>query len=170
MTLAGRDLKIPSPEDLILMLSIHAAKHVWGRLIWLCDIAEIVGLEKLDWDWIRGQARELGIERILGVTLLLGNRLLGMERAVCEDRTAQGFAEQIAISMAAGVEYEEEKMSYFRLMMRLRERRTDGMRFLWRLAFTPGPGEWKAVRLPQILFPFYRVVRLGRLMGKGVRR
>ncbi|MGB6404272.1 MAG: nucleotidyltransferase family protein, partial [Candidatus Sulfotelmatobacter sp.] len=39
VTVAGRPVKTPCPEDLLLVLSVHAAKHVWGRLIWLCDIA-----------------------------------------------------------------------------------------------------------------------------------
>jgi hypothetical protein len=64
------------------------------------------------------------------------------------------------------VEYEEEKLSYFRLMMRLRERRWDRVRFASRLALTPGPGEWQAVRLPRPLFPLYRIVRLARLAAR----
>ena len=175
VTLAGRPVKTPSAEDLLIVLSLHAAKHVWGRLIWLCDIAQILKRENLNWDWVRSQAEELGIERILHITLLLANRLLGVGipeafgGAVGADKAAQGLAEQIAVSVAAGFSYEEEKLSYFRLMMRLRERRSDRLRFLARLAFTPGPGEWEAVRLPKVLFPFYRIVRLGRLARRFAR-
>ncbi len=175
VTVAGRGVKTPSPEDLLLVLSVHAAKHVWGRLIWLCDIAQIVRQENLNWDWVRSQAQELGIERILHITLLLANRLLdaaippSIENAVAADRAAQTFAEEIAVAVAAGVTYEEQQVSYFRLMMRLRERRADRMRFLARLTFTPGPGEWEAIRLPKSLFPLYRIVRLARLVARGLR-
>ena len=175
VTVAGRRAKTPSPEDLLIVLSVHAAKHGWGRLIWLCDIAQIMKQKSLNWDWIRSQARELGIERILHVTLLLVNSLLGMtipaeiKRATRADQVAVRFAEQIAVSIAAGVKYEEEKVSYFCLMLRLRERRMDRWRFFSRLAFTPGPGEWAAVRLPRALFPLYQVVRMGRLMARLVR-
>jgi hypothetical protein len=62
-----------------------------------------------------------------------------------------------------------ESASYFRLMLRLRERRRDQMRFLTRLIFTPGPGEWAVVRLPEPLFPLYRLVRVTRLAAKLVR-
>jgi hypothetical protein len=181
VTVAGRDVKTPSPEDLLLVLSIHAAKHAWGRLIWLCDIAQIVQRETLQrenlkWDWIRSQARELGVERILHITLLLANRFLGttipvpIENAVVADRAAQAFAEEIAVAVAGGVTYEEQQVSYFRLMMRLRERRIDRMRLLARLTFTPGPGEWETIRLPKSLFPLYRIVRLARLVARGMRR
>lgn len=175
ITVAGRRVKTPSPEDLLLVLSIHAAKHVWGRLLWLCDIVRIVKRENLNWDWAQSQAHRLGVERILHITLLLANRLLTTEipapikDAVAADYAALAFVEPIAASVAAGVSYEEEKLSYFRLMMGLRERRMDRVRFLSRLTFTPGPGEWEAVRLPKILFPLYRVVRLARLASRFAR-
>ncbi|MGO9679896.1 MAG: nucleotidyltransferase family protein [Candidatus Sulfotelmatobacter sp.] len=175
VTVAGRRVKTPSPEDLLLVLSVHAAKHVWGRLIWLCDIAQIAKRDNLNWDWVQAQARHLGIERILHITLLLTNRFFAtpipaaIENAVMADRAALAFTEQIAAVVAAGVSYEEEQLSYFWLMMRLRERRMDRLRFLTRLAFTPGPGEWEAVRLPKPLFPLYRVVRLARLAARFAR-
>lgn len=174
-TVAGRNVKTPSPEDLLLVLAVHAAKHVWGRLIWLCDIAQILKRDNLNWNWVQSQARKLGIERILHVTLLLANRLLAaaipaaVENAVLADRAAGVFADEILVAAATGVSYGEEQVSYFRLMMRLRERRADRLRFLARLTFTPGPGEWEAVRLPRPLFPLYRLVRLARLAARFAR-
>jgi Uncharacterised nucleotidyltransferase len=175
VTVAGRPMKTPSPEDLLLVLSVHAAKHVWGRVIWLRDIAQILQRENLDWDRVQVRTGELGIERILRVTLLLANRFLGtaipaaIERAVLADHVARGLAEEIAAALAAGVSYDTGRTSYFRLMMRLRERRADRVRFLARLAFTPGPGEWEAVRLPGALVPLYRIVRVMRLAGRFAR-
>ena len=175
VAVAGRHVKTPSPEDLLLVLSVHAAKHVWGRLIWLCDIVQILKLGNLKWDFVRAHARAFGIERILHVTLLLANRLLAtpipgpVEESILDDRAARAFAEEIAMDVARGVSYEEQQVSYFRLMMRLRERKADRLRFLARLAFTPGPGEWEAVRLPRLLFPLYRVVRLARLASRFAR-
>jgi hypothetical protein len=176
VTIADRPVRTPSPEDLLLVLSVHAAKHVWGRLIWLRDIAQILKRENLNWDWLQARTRELGIERILRITLLLANRLLGsaipaaIENVVLADSAARGLADKIAASLASGVSYDTQQISYFRLMMRLRERRGDRVRFLTRLTFTPGPGEWGAVRLPGPLVPLYRVVRLGRLAGRFARR
>jgi hypothetical protein len=172
---ADRGVKTPSPEDLLLVLSVHAAKHVWGRLIWLRDIAQILERENLNWDWVQGRSQEFGIERILRVTLLLANRFLGtaipagIESAVLADQAARSLADEMAAALGAGVLFDTERTSYFRLMMRLRERRVDRMRFLARLTFTPGPGEWEAVRLPGALVPLYRVVRLARLAGRFAR-
>jgi hypothetical protein len=175
VAVAGRAVKTPSPEDLLLVLSVHAAKHVWGRLIWLCDIAQIVKRGNLNWDCIQSRARELGIERILHVTLLLVRRFLTapipepINDSVLADAAAAAFADEIAVAVAAGVTYEEHQMVYFWLMMRLRERLADRVRFFTRLTFTPGPGEWEAVGLPKLLFPLYRLVRLGRLAARFAR-
>jgi hypothetical protein len=175
VAVAGRAVKTPSAEDLLLVLSVHAAKHVWERLIWLCDIAQILKREKLNWDWVQALARQFGIERILHVTLLLAQQLLAapipapVEVAIAKDRAALAFSHKIGVDVARGVSYGEEQVSYFRLMMQLREHRADRMRFLARLTFTPGLGEWETVRLPKPLFPLYRVVRLARLASRFAR-
>jgi hypothetical protein len=175
-TVAGRDIKTPAPEDLLVVLSVHAAKHVWGRLIWLCDIAQIVKRQCLNWDWVRAEAHHLGIERILHITLLLANRLLAtpipeaIRDAAMADEAAHALTKQIAISVTEGISYPEQKIAYFRLMMRLRERRSDRLRFLTRLTFTPGPGEWDIIHLPKPLFPLYHLVRLARLGARWAKR
>src|SRR6202051_222451 len=175
VSVAGRRVKTPSSEDLLLVLSVHAAKHVWGRLIWLCDIAQILKRENLDWDWVQSRARQLGIERILRLTPLFVTRFCAtaipapIESAVLSDRAARDFADEVAAAVIRGVSYEQQQVHYFRLMMRLRERRLDRVRFLTRLTFTPGPGKWDAVRLPKILFPVYRMVRLARLAARFAR-
>ena len=175
-TIAGRDIKTPCPEDLLLVLSVHAAKHVWGRLIWLCDIAQIVKRQDLNWGWVRAQAHRLGIERMVHITLLLSNHFLAtpipeaIRDAAMADEAAHALTKQIAISVTDGVCYQEQKIEYFRLMMRLRERRTDRLRFLTRLTFTPGPGEWEMIPLPKPLFPLYPLVRLARLGARWAKR
>lgn len=172
VTLAGRPMRTPSADDLLLVLAVHAAKHVWGRLIWLCDIAQILQRGNLEWDRIEAQARAYGIERILHITLLLTNRFLetaipaSIANAIAADHSSHAFANQIAAAVVRGDSYEERQLSYFRLMMRLRERRADRLRFLTRLAFTPGPGEWETIRLPKPVSPLYRLVRLARLASR----
>jgi hypothetical protein len=172
---AGHAMKTPSSEDLLLVLSAHAAKHVWGRLVWLCDIARIMSLPDLNWSWVGSQAKTLGMVRILRVTMLLANRLLcapipaAAQASLAEDPAAPFFVDAMQTNIASESSYDVESMPYFRLMMRLRERSADRVRFLRRLVFTPGPGEWRAVRLPGPLFPLYRLVRLARLAARLVR-
>ena len=174
-TVAGCPMKTPCIEDLFVVLSLHAAKHVWGRLIWLCDLARIINLPKLNWSQIASQATELGVVRILRVTVVLANRLLDAaipeeaENDLPQDPAALRLADEIQQHIASEAAYDVESLAYFRLMLDLRERPADRLRFLSRLVFTPGPGEWAAVRLPRPLFPLYRFVRLFRLAAKLVR-
>lgn len=174
MSVAGRETKTLSPEDLFLILAIHAAKHVWGRLIWLCDLARIMNLPTLNWNWIGTQAKQMGIVRLLRVNLLLVKRLLGesipaaAEAALPPDTGAVALSHEIEAQIIRNEEFNVESFDYFRLMLRLRERRADRVRFLSRLIFTPGPGEWAAVTLPRPLSPLYRLVRISRLAAKVV--
>jgi len=41
-----------------------AAKHLWMRLIWICDIAERLRTQVVDWGAVCARARTLGIVRI----------------------------------------------------------------------------------------------------------
>ena len=145
ISVAGHPMKTPSLEDLLLVLSAHAAKHVWGRLIWLCDIARLISLPTLNWTWVGSQAQALGIGRIVNVTMHLANRLLGVaipaaaRENIAEDASVPLLVDEIQLHIASDEAYNVESLAYFRLMMRLRERPTDQRRFLRRLVFTPRP-------------------------------
>jgi hypothetical protein len=177
VNVAGRAMRTPSAEDLFLTLSAHAAKHVWGRLIWICDLARIMAVPNLNWPWIASQARALGVVRILRISMLAAHKLLGVaiSNAASQsffangDAVADAVTEEIQTHLVSETPYNAESLSYFRLMLRLRERASDRRRFLQRLIFTPGPGEWDAVRLPGPLFPLYSLVRLARLTARLVR-
>jgi Uncharacterised nucleotidyltransferase len=176
VTVAGREMKTPSPEDLVLVLSVHAAKHMWARLIWLCDMAQLMQMPGINWDQVKSQARALGIIRILHVTLLLSQDLLdatlppACAKDAAADSEAQAWARSIRDQIAREQSCDTESWRYFREAMRLRERRRDRIRFLWRLAVTPGPGEWRFVHLPPPLFPLYRLVRIYRLASRLLQR
>lgn len=174
VTVAGQPMRSPSPEDLFLILAAHAAKHVWGRLIWLSDLARLMRLPNLDWNWIASQAKTLGLVRILQISMLLSERML--ESAAppaaalfAADAATSALADEIQTHFLGESPYNVESFAYFRLMLRLRERPTDRWRFLHRLALTPGPGEWNAIRLPAPLTPLYRLVRLSRLAARLLR-
>jgi hypothetical protein len=73
----GQPIRTLRPEDLLLVLCVHAAKHVWVQLSWLCDIAQLAKSQQLDWNAIQDEARRLGIERIVSLNLFLAHKLLG---------------------------------------------------------------------------------------------
>jgi hypothetical protein len=165
----GRSMRTMRAEDLLLVLCVHAAKHVWLQLSWLCDIAQLAKSTQIDWNAILDEARRLGLERIVSLNLLLAHKLLGsalppaIQKRLREDPSTPILADEILCVIERSVHYDTESIPYFRLMMRLRERWQDRARFLWRLAVTPSVSEWWAVRLPKPLHPLYRLVRLSRL-------
>ncbi len=174
VTVAGYSAKTLPNEDLFLVLCAHAAKHVWQRLIWLCDLARIMALPSLDWKRIQADAQALGISRILSVSMIAAQKLLGAAipadvlDVAFEDRVA-ALVEEVRRQLFSEELYNVESLSYFRLMMRLRERRSDQLRFFGRLIFTPGPGEWETVQLPRPFSPLYRLIRLSRVAARLLR-
>lgn len=170
--LAGKPVLTLSPEDTLLVLCLHAAKHLWMRLIWVCDIAETMRTQSIDYEVVAARAQTLGVARVLGVSLWLANRLLGSavpkvaEEIAARDSATGIIVGEIAARLARGARYDLESTEYFRWILKLRERRLDRYRYLWRLVWTPGAGDLSAVRLPAALFPLYRAVRVLRLVRK----
>lgn len=172
---AGHPMTTPCAEDLFIVLSVHAGKHVWGRLIWLCDFARIMQRPDLNWNAIAAQAKDLHIVRIVRVSMLLANRMLAApippaaEATLPQDAASEKLAGDLESRIVGDTTFNVESVHYFRLMLRLRELNSDRLRFLRRLILTPGPGEWDVVRLPAGLSPLYRLVRLSRLTARFLR-
>jgi len=174
----GCEVPCLSPEDSVLVLCLHAAKHLWSRLIWVSDIAETLGsqgqAQTIDYSLVFSRAHALGIARILGVSFWLVKNVLGAElpkaaeQMITADDHVSVLGSEFAERLARGAVYDFGSTEYFRLILKLRERRGDRWRYLWRLVWTPGAGDVAAVQLPEALFPLYRVVRIGRLMRKVV--
>jgi hypothetical protein len=78
VVLAGAPVRTLAPEDLLLVLAVHGAKHYWPRLGWMCDVAELLRLHPtLEWDHVQARARSLGVQRLLWLSLRLAQHLLG---------------------------------------------------------------------------------------------
>jgi len=172
----GCEVPCLAPEDSLLVLCLHAAKHLWTRLIWLSDIAETFRSQSeaqtIDYSLAFGRARALGIVRILGVSFWLVKNVLraklpqAAEEMIAADPRVPALGAEFAARLVRGASYDFESTEYFRLILKLREQRGDRWRYLWRLVWTPGVGDVAAVQLPEALFPLYRIVRIGRLMRK----
>jgi Uncharacterised nucleotidyltransferase len=171
MDFSGTTVQTLAPEDLFLVLCVHAAKHLWARLSWIMDIARLCGSENMNWDRVKVDAKQLGITRMVGVSLRLGQELFRQPvPAILQDAVRDGEVDRVIKAviarLVAAEQVDTESVAYFRQAMRLRERAGDKWRFVSRLAKTPSLGEWQAVSLPKSLFPLYRVVRLFRLVRR----
>jgi hypothetical protein len=73
---AGADVPNMSPEITLLVLCMHGSKHVWGRLIWICDVAQLLDSSpELDWQEVLREAKRTGLTRILAFGVLLAHRV-----------------------------------------------------------------------------------------------
>ena len=75
--LAGTHVRSLPLEVYFLILSLHGTKHNWRQLKLICDIAEILRSEKVDWEHELCEADDLGLNRMLAVATLL---------AICSER------------------------------------------------------------------------------------
>src|SRR5262245_8471492 len=70
--LLGASVSNLAPEENLLVLAVHGAKHQWLRLDWVCCVAELLRAHpELDWSRALENARACASERImlLGVAL-----------------------------------------------------------------------------------------------------
>ena len=169
-SIGGQFLPTLSTEDLLLVLCLHAAKHLWMRLIWISDIAETVRTQNIDYNVLISRARALGITRIVGVSFWLAQNVREMvlpkfaEEIVNADLQVKALGQLFADRLQRSATYDFESSEYFRLILKLRERQLDRWRYFGRLVWAPGENDFAAVRLPEALFPLYRAVRLTRLV------
>jgi hypothetical protein len=63
-------------EDLLFSLCVHGSRHLWERLGWICDVAEIIARHALNWDALQQKAAAADNERMLLLGLHLAQKLL----------------------------------------------------------------------------------------------
>ncbi len=69
------------------------------------------------------------------------------EEMIAADPRVPALGSEFAERLARGATYDFESTEYFRLILKLRERRGDRWRYLWRLVWTPGAGDVAAVQI-----------------------
>lgn len=179
LSLAGTTVINLHPEDLLLYLCVHGCKHVWQRLAWICDIAELLRYPQLDWKRIIDQAQMLGVERMLLLGLLLTNDLLGtalpeevwqrMQVSVVSlaVQVRQQLFAQTAHSLGI---YKRASRSVFNVLFRLKmqERLQDRLiyfLYITHFAIKPDEKDQKFLPLPTSLSSLYYLIRPVRLIS-----
>jgi hypothetical protein len=179
VSVAGVTVRTFRPEDQLLILSAHAAKHYGERFIWFNDFAQLIKLHPdMDWPWVLAEAGRLGIQRILRVCLRLAERLLGVDLPdrVRDDLRTDPAADPLAARVLRsfwtvpldGASWAEK----IRGSLLVRERWKDRAGYLLGLTWvylTPTSNDWETVRLPERLFFLHYVLRPFRISLKYAR-
>jgi hypothetical protein len=169
-----RSTELPTlpPEDLLLILCVHGSKHLWHRLSWICDIAQMIrAYPQLNWQRVVESAQEQGIMRKVLLGLSLSNALLETElpkeisRLAQTDATVASLASNVLevlfrdppnVGPAESVFFHLKSTDGFR----------DRMLYMWGFVLTTTPGDWTANPLPGPFFPLYYLIRPLRLAKK----
>jgi hypothetical protein len=73
----GTALKTLSADDLLFSLCVHGSRHLWERLGWICDVAELIARHELNWPALLQRAAKTDSERMFLLGLHLAQKLLG---------------------------------------------------------------------------------------------
>jgi hypothetical protein len=167
---------VPAPENLLLLLCVHGSKHVWDRLIWICDVVLLLRTHpQLSWERVWQTAANCRAERMLALGLLLAEGLApGCVPEVVRERCRR---DKVAIRLAARAcewlfmprhsYYHGLRRAWFLLAMRekQRDRRPLIKRFCYQ-AITPGEADRAMFALPVWCDFLYYAVRPLRLLLK----
>ncbi len=184
--LGGSQLRMLSPEDLVIYLCAHGSKHFWERLSWICDVAECLRTyqDAMDWAVVQRRAGALHAHRML----LLGTRLAAhlldaplperLLRQAMQDRAVGRLAVHVRTTLfrragAHDARFDEARteMEHARFHLLMRERLRDRLpyyRHLARLAMTPTERDEDMVALPRRLSFLYYALRPVRLLCDAV--
>jgi len=160
-----------SSEDLILILSIHAANHQWERLSWVNDICGLIRMSKdLNWDIIIEKAKSLRVERILYINIYLAKELFDLEipipllRQLDRNKSLKKLARKI-IRMI----FNKRPPNVFTriiLRVKIRDHMLIGLKDIWRILTIPTSEEWKDFEKKENLRLNYIILRPIQILGR----
>ena len=161
------------PEETLLLLCVHGAKHLWCKLGWVCDVAGLLSAETPpDFQRTLELAQRSGVTRLLMLGLLLAERLVGAH--LYEDISARIDADLMVACLArkvreviarSPVNPDVDPRRYL-FYLKSKERRRDQILFAGRLMATLAAGEWNPSVLPDMLSPLYYLFRPLHMAGR----
>jgi hypothetical protein len=173
LEIRGRDIRVPRPEDHLLLLAVHGAKHgprPWPKLKWIADVAWLLDRHP-DANWEAGleRARDAGGRRALLLAVALARDLLDarvparLESALRSEPVAGKLARDVSERLFRPFDAPESLLWRVGFDWRVLERPRDRLGYLGRRLFLPtGRDRDDPVgrRLPRPLLFAYRWLRL----------
>jgi hypothetical protein len=167
--LAGADVPNLDAVTCLLMLCMHGSKHVWTRLIWICDVAKLLQSEpELDWNSAIREAKRLGLWRCLALGVLLAHGVAGAPvsadalRSFEADRRARRLASFFQVhALTEPGSLPDGRVPYYLQLLGFRER--VGV-FTSPKLFRPSARDRAVLKLPKALEPLYFLIRPFRLL------
>jgi hypothetical protein len=163
---AGHPMSAFCPEDLLVSLCAHGAKHGWDSLAMLCDLGRLIDVCRLDWDAILSRAARQRMSRIVSLGLCLAQDLLGSKLPPEVSSRIHADARAVALAASIRARLQNGREWSLRDLLTLRFRLIEGswrkFRFLW-YSLQPAPTDWGFLGIPESMFPVYYLARPVRL-------
>jgi hypothetical protein len=136
--IVGVDTLVLSPEDTLLHFCVHLPRHRYNRLIWLCDILEVIEHSDIDWDYVIKSAEKYRTKAYMYYGLHFTDELLGCDipEKVLKELKPSRFETTVYSSALKDVLSRGRKIiSAFMMNILLIDRFQDRLRFLWEYVF-----------------------------------
>lgn len=173
----GREVLMPSTENLILILCVNAAKEMWARLEWLSSFSQIIKQnENLNWDVLIEKAKELRSLRMLLLGLHLSKEVFEVElpkeilSLIEKDRTINQLSEKVYSNLFTEQACNNGLLTINLFRLKARESWKDKVRYCLMRLFTPSRKDINFINLPRGLSWLYYFVRPIRLIIRPVLR
>jgi hypothetical protein len=101
-------VKTLSTDDLLFSLCVHGSRHLWERLAWISDVAELVARQTINWQVLLERAARTDCERMVLLGLYLAHSLLGatlpaeVQRCCASDKRLLALAADVTRRLLSG--------------------------------------------------------------------
>ncbi len=169
----GLAFPVLPPEETLVLLCVHGAKHLWCKLGWIADVAGLLeSPSPPDLTRTFELAGRCGVTRLLCVGLLLAKRLAGaslpehVSARIEADLMAGSLARKALDVVAKTPVNPDVDPARYLFYFKAKDGRFDQLLFAGRLLATLAAGEWNPSVLPDVLSPFYYLFRPLHMAGR----
>lgn len=162
--LAGLRVPVAAPDDVMLALLWHGARHSWEQIEWLAAVAALARRVTVDWDALTARAAMHGGAR----AVRLGQSLLSRWCDAAPPPPDASWLEPLRRLVAAQYVHGNslflnDRAAYRHYLRVLLERPADRAALTASQLLLPTAMEGQWVRLPAALWPLYVPLRVARL-------
>ncbi len=171
LTLHQKTIHSLAFEPHFLYLCVHSSKHLFERLLWVCDIDRCVRNEKhIAWQHLLDIAQTIGIHRMVLLSLSLAHTLLDLpipqeiQDKINQDKMIKILQNHIIKQQFTNPHPKSKGYNTFKLLWQMRETPKDKLLFLYLALFATKFDDFKFIQLPSylaFLYPMVRIFRLG---------
>ena len=166
----GTQVKTLSAGDLLFSLCVHGSRHLWERLSWICDVAELIARHTFNWTSLLERAANADSERMFLLGLFLAEKLLDarlppeVKQRCAADERLESLADNVVEHLFNGTTHvPATSREIFRYNIRVRKTLSARARYLV-YAFRPTDSDLGSRSFPSALNFVYYLIRPFRLI------